>query len=494
MTRLLVPLAASFAGVCWLLALGSTVADWGGYRERGLAWLLAARGIALLLGALAGARVVQVARGSGARALFARAPAARAIRRFAFCFAAALAFTTAAQAAGWLGASGFAASRCFTTALVAALALWTAWLANPSVAPPQGARAASGEAVLAAALLVGVAVEAGLAAWSRARIAGPLFDSSDAAERIARWRLAPGQPWLGVHANSQGFPDAEFFTAGARDLAVAVVGDSFGVGVVPYAQHFATGLEERLRTTLGARYDRVAVHNVSVVSVGLSEYRWLIDEVASATNPSRTVVCVFVGNDVLDSPGWRMGRYALQGWWLWRIPHRLWLAWRAARADSPAAAGTPATEGPEPEAGSPAPFDEETFLAIELARLAVVDAGNAGAEADWARFEARLAGIHERLGDRLLVVVIPDEFQVNDALWSQLLARARDPQRFERELPQRRIAEICAARGIECLDLLAPLRAAERDAATYRPRDTHWNERGNRVAADAIAARLLDGS
>ena len=56
-------------------------------------------------------------------------------------------------------------------------------------------------------------------------------------------------------------------------------------------------------------------------------------------------------------------------------------------------------------------------------------------------------------GTILMVVMIPDEFQVNEKLWKQVLARLmkKDVDRFK---PQQRISEWLGERDIHCLDLL----------------------------------------
>ena len=82
-------------------------------------------------------------------------------------------------------------------------------------------------------------------------------------------------------------------------------------------------------------------------------------------------------------------------------------------------------------------------------------------------------------------------FQVNDALFESLLGRVREPTAYDRFYPQRRIGEWCAERRISVLDLLEPLRSAEATTTTYRPRNTHWNARGNRVAGEELATFLL---
>ena len=90
----------------------------------------------------------------------------------------------------------------------------------------------------------------------------------------------------------------------------------------------------------------------------------------------------------------------------------------------------------------------------------------------------------------LAVVLIPDEFQVEADVLALALQEARVSRaEIDPELPQRRLGAFFAERGVACLDLL-PAFAKVPDA--YAPRDTHWNERGNRVAADTIAAWLRE--
>jgi hypothetical protein len=62
----------------------------------------------------------------------------------------------------------------------------------------------------------------------------------------------------------------------------------------------------------------------------------------------------------------------------------------------------------------------------------------------------------------------------------------------ERELPQQRLLEHCRLRGLECLDLLEPLRRAQAEGHVYHLRDTHWNAGGNRVAGTIIGEYLSE--
>ncbi|MFW5733946.1 MAG: alginate O-acetyltransferase AlgX-related protein [Oceanidesulfovibrio sp.] len=90
------------------------------------------------------------------------------------------------------------------------------------------------------------------------------------------------------------------------------------------------------------------------------------------------------------------------------------------------------------------------------------------------------------------MVLAPDEFQVNDALWARLMSIVEDPSEYDRDYPQKRVAAYCREKGIPHLDLLPLLREAEHKQHTYHIRDTHWNAWGNEVAGKAIADKILE--
>jgi hypothetical protein len=85
-------------------------------------------------------------------------------------------------------------------------------------------------------------------------------------------------------------------------------------------------------------------------------------------------------------------------------------------------------------------------------------------------------------------VLIPDEFQVNPAVLAEAVGTAGVVRSaLDLALPQRRLACFCAERRVPCLDLLPRFTGASN---TYAPRDTHWNARGNGLAAAEVALWL----
>jgi hypothetical protein len=350
-----------------------------------------------------------------------------------------------------------------------------------------------------------VGLELGLRAWATLRPTPLLARVQPApATRIARFRCAPGELRFGFPCNSQGYYDGEFTAREESDPRplVAVVGDSFSVGAVPHAFHYTTVAE----TLWGARID-----SFGVAGIGPPEYAHLVTEEVLPLAPDAIVIALFVGNDLdVEDPLETLTDPGLRSWFqrdqvlLPLVLERLGRERRERRrggilevqGEAGAAlegdAAAVAREFPwvlDPTLEEPT-LDDEVFLELETRRaLTLCAADPPGLPVVWRSLEeARRAA-----GDvPLRVLLIPDEFQVDDGLWETVQARAGVP--LERDRPQRLLAAGLAARGFEFVDLL-PLLRAEPPAADGRPHlyhrnDTHFNARGNRVAADGLGQLL----
>lgn len=312
-------------------------------------------------------------------------------------------------------------------------------------------------------------------------------------EVFARFRKAPGERHLGFACDERGFCDRLVRAPGTK--LVAGIGDSFGFGLVPQALHYTTRAEQDL--------DGIEIYNASVIAAGPAEYLHLLVEDVLPLRPDAILCAFFVGNDVEESE--RFGaRWPLLARVLDReqlmlgvLPKRLWAIAQSREGD----ARPGAIQGEDAEPGTPMPWLEDpaleaptmsasAFLEVELRRARFVCAGDD--DAAWSRcFAALDALIAAASGVPIAFVVIPDEFQVEDALWASVAASG-----YERDRPQRILGEGLRARGIAMLDLLPaflavpPLPDGQRHL--YHRRDTHWNRRGNEVAGRELA-RFLSG-
>lgn len=98
---------------------------------------------------------------------------------------------------------------------------------------------------------------------------------------------------------------------------------------------------------------------------------------------------------------------------------------------------------------------------------------------------ARLAAAVEKDGARLAVAIVPDEIQARPAKWRTVLARyGLDPSQWDPDGPSERLAGICAARRLRCIDMLLALRRATDEP--YLPAGGHLAPLGHRIVADAL--------
>ncbi len=440
-------------------------------------------------------------------------PVGRLARLSAYVFVAVLLLTSALAGVSILSRS---MARVFFLITLAAGWTFSCVVASRPAGPKRFQRTFD---ILTANVVIGILLlESGLLVISHVYPSRLFFDPTSAASTIDVWRIRPHATGFGFRYSSMGYHDEEFFVASDGDLVVALLADSFGVGVVPYGYNFATVAEERLRSSLAGSHNRVAVHNFGIPAAGMREYLHLLEEEVFQYKPDRVVVCVFVGNDIdgIENPS-RRQRYLLQDWLFSTYLARARSVYRNLRAEGrglselaefvgmKALGGTVANEegGDTVDTETDTPeyvhdwrkekphLDRVTFLRWETRRLPVCNTRSTETTAKYEDFFDALARFDRKLGDRLLVLLIPDQFQIEDDLWQELLRDLDHPENYERDYPQQQIREYCDQHGIDYLDTLPLLRNEQRSGRTYHLQDTHWNARGNRIAGEALAKRLL---
>jgi hypothetical protein len=99
----------------------------------------------------------------------------------------------------------------------------------------------------------------------------------------------------------------------------------------------------------------------------------------------------------------------------------------------------------------------------------------------------------EENGARFVMVIHPDETQVNDDLRQQIISSFQvNGAEYDFDLPQKLLRSYCAARNIPCLDLLPIFRAKAKHGELFLLRNSHYNLAGQNLAAESIAQFLYE--
>lgn len=267
----------------------------------------------------------------------------------------------------------------------------------------------------------------------------------------------------------------------AGTVRILGLADSFGVAGGADNYHY---LVEAL---LKPRGDIV---NLSVEASQLPDELRLLEERGARYRPDVVLHGFFVGNDFDVAPG---GFKAFRGIRLeepagarrFRPHDFLLLEWirkysRAARAGGRRDAGT---------------FSHADFLSIESRRLNRISRiSPSRPEPAWQETLSAIDAIRKAtsdLGAKYVMVIHPDQFQVETGLRQEVLSRYNlNPANYDFELPQQFLVEDCERDGVRCLDLLGEFRRHGAGGGLYLTRDTHYNSRGNQLAARLIAEFL----
>lgn len=306
-------------------------------------------------------------------------------------------------------------------------------------------------------------------------------------DSFGRYRGQPGAPHFDARLNSRGFNDVEREVSRAARVRhrVVAIGDSFAFGVVPRANNYLALLERALATD-----GSVEVINMGVAGTEPRDYLAILVEEGLAFHPDLVVVGFYIGNDFEAR-----ARKPYEHSYVATLGHFLWTLGRAGRS---VVVNRDATAGAYDD-GAPS-LEEEAFRRILMDRAAIYmgeDAALTGPAARAAGYLREMRDLSAGAGAEFLVVLLPDEVQVDVAL-QQDVARAWGVSRESIDLtrPTRVIAEALSREGIRVLDLLPAFAREAARTRLYKPRDTHWNIEGNRLAATTMAPavrELLEG-
>jgi lysophospholipase L1-like esterase len=295
-----------------------------------------------------------------------------------------------------------------------------------------------------------------------------------------RFRPRPGERHFDTVLNGRGFNDVEYPTAkppGVRRFVA--IGDSFTMGVVPYASNYLTLVEQDLA---GDRPTEVI--NMGIPGTEPKDYLSILVAEGLAFAPDVVLVGFYIGND-FEAAARRPYEYSYVATFfnfLWQL--------RFVETPSNAGLGEVSADYDDERPG----FSRERFLEVEADRAVIFMNDNAAfttAVSRAAGYLREMRDVASRAGASVVVVLMPAEVQVDAELQDDVIRARQSPRdRFDFERPNRLLAAALTDAGLPFVDLLPVFAKQARSTRLYKPQDTHWNIAGNRVAAAALAAEL----
>jgi hypothetical protein len=281
------------------------------------------------------------------------------------------------------------------------------------------------------------------------------------------------------HLNSRGFKDVEHSTQKAVDtFRILGIGDSFAFGVVPYTNNYLTLLKDKLNRS----GKHVELINMGIPGTDPADYLSLFVHEGLELKPDMVLLSFFIGNDFDERLRTLLSySYAasaikflidLNTKFEGRIIHG------NGRYDDNAKTVTDAQ-----------------YLKLERAGSSIFWRNNKQFERDFTDTWSHVREMNQicvRLGIRFLVVVIPDELQVNDQLQQSVIDASRlPPESFDFGLPNKMLTAKFRESDIDYIDLRDDFASISKTMRLYKPNDTHWNVAGNRTASEIIAKHMM---
>jgi hypothetical protein len=333
--------------------------------------------------------------------------------------------------------------------------------------------------------------------------------------------LEPHRVWRNYYANALGFTDEEFAVdKPPGTLRAMALGDSFAYGMVAYPQNVLTLVEQFLRTECTA--DNIEIMNFGIPATGVSDYRLVHGVAASRYKPDVVIIHFYMGNDGPDlvfgsSEVWSAAPTATISYaWNYmanfvrvaRSTRQLLSGLNLSPARQAALGGKRVSEIPDVTDHDFRPsFSEESFERIEAAELTRHYRAGESAPAGQRAWK-KTFGVLDALTTEVLattkhlpiIIFYPSQLQVYPAAFESakhstiITVNGSDPAGFDEDYPNRTLEQYCQRWHLRCFDVTPAMRAAAAASPDplYLPRDSHWNVRGNRVAAEAEAGFLKE--
>ncbi|MDJ1178543.1 hypothetical protein PJF56_06685 [Roseofilum sp. BLCC_M91] len=336
------------------------------------------------------------------------------------------------------------------------------------------------------------------------------------------FRVNPDTP----RTNQYGFNDRDYpLEKAPGNYRIVAIGDSYS-WAGDLDGNYTAILEKQFQAYYGA--PKVEVINVGFPMADPPMYLEMLKKYGLKFNPDLVILGFFVGND-LHTPvnqkrivlndtfidvdrtkevklfGYpligqsRVWLFLQQRYRMFQEQLKLQQAQQQNQGKFELIEGAVAQESPTPSPSPEPPtlYSEETFLEIERWKLEINNIPDYQTGKFTPQFEyslqavVEMANILKEQNIPFLVAIYPSEYQIDRTLASRIFtAYELNPENYDLELPQKVVIETLEAHSIDYLDMLEPFQEAGKDEVLYILRDTHWNLKGNQLAANLLFQRL----
>lgn len=339
-------------------------------------------------------------------------------------------------------------------------------------------------------------------------------------DRIVDWKTLiesttyppyPGMIQNGFVFNDRGFETPNLpYAKKANTKRIVLIGDSFAVGVVPYPLRFIRILETSLNKEIAriASDARLEVINLGLSGVGPALERKAFEVEGIKYQPDYVILSFFVGNDFTDDKadldrirnlnytprklkGLPMWLYDIKLVLLLRNLHILFQPFNFPSASFRSEKQTGVYTGLHMEEYDPMmpTMPRDTYLKLGSERLGIYkkDSWHYKQLNDVYKNILEMKRLSESVGAKFLVVVIPDEMQVDSLLLDAVLSYSGNSSKdIDITLPQRLLNDFFRENNISSIDLLPYFLNDAYPERPYQPFDAHINIFGNQRVADIL--------
>lgn len=317
----------------------------------------------------------------------------------------------------------------------------------------------------------------------------------------------PGALWPGADVNGFTINDKGFLTPDLpydnpqKTKRLVLLGDSQGIGIVPYPQTFIQILEQKIRTEDTIPFDAI---NLSIAGIGTRVEREILNLEGKQYNPDVIILSFNIGNDFSDDQ-LAITRYLAQSQRKNVAPFFLYqsrvfslfrnsllilqsrYAGPTIHSDANAISGTYTGDAFYDENQNIT--DKQTYLKQASQQLNIYLADESAYQNinDISDAIHSMKKIAESIHASLFVIIIPTPVQLDTTLLSQELEYFDKPQSsLDLTLPQKKIKHILTSENIGYLDLLEAWSSDSAAMTYYRKNDDHLNLAGNKAVSDLL--------